>query len=303
MNFSDVFRTVSYQFQKHLPTILVGVGVTGVVAGTVVACKETRKVDIILSEHEQLMEDIQLKMAVNKAMKEEYTEKEKKKDTVRIYAKTGLKFVKLYSPAAAILGGSIACICGSHHILTKRNIALGAAYATVDAAFKEYRDAVAERFGEEVDKELRYSVKSKKVKDKETGEEKVTYEATEQFAERMIHDYSMYAKVFDETNPNWSDSAEYNMMFLKRVQQDCNDRLKARGYLYLNEVYERLGFDGDKKGQVVGWFYNKKAPIGDNFVDFGIYDIHNPAKRDFINGKEKAIILDFNVDGNIWELM
>ena len=92
-------------------------------------------------------------------------------------------------------------------------------------------------------------------------------------------------------------------MFLFKQQNYANDTLKARGYLFLNEVYDMLGIPRTKAGQVVGWIYDEKHPIGDNFVDFGIVDVNNERSRAFMNGYERSIILDFNVDGNILDLI
>ena len=83
----------------------------------------------------------------------------------------------------------------------------------------------------------------------------------------------------------------------------ANQKLQTQGYLFLNDVYKMLGFKPTKAGHVVGWIYDEKHPIGDNYVDFGIYDIENEATRRFMNGLEQNVILDFNVDGNIYDLL
>ena len=92
-------------------------------------------------------------------------------------------------------------------------------------------------------------------------------------------------------------------MFLLRQQNYANDLLKSKGHLFLNEVYDMIGIPRTKAGQVVGWIYDEKNPVGDNFVDFGIIDIHKERNRAFMNGYEKNVLLDFNVDGNILNLM
>ena len=92
-------------------------------------------------------------------------------------------------------------------------------------------------------------------------------------------------------------------MYLRRQQDYANELLKAKGHLYLNEVYDILGLPRSKAGQIVGWVYDEKNPIGDNYVDFGIYEQNRAKNRDFVNGYEKTILLDFNVDGNILDLM
>lgn len=111
--------------------------------------------------------------------------------------------------------------------------------------------------------------------------------------------FSQYAKIFDDSCVGWTKDSEYNMHFLKSQQDYCNDKLKSKGHLFLNEVYDILGIPRTKAGAVVGWVYDEKNPIGDNFVDFGIFDTNDERNSDFINGFENTAILDFNVDGNI----
>ena len=94
----------------------------------------------------------------------------------------------------------------------------------------------------------------------------------------------------------------YPQYFLD-AQNFLNEKLQTQGYLFLNDVYEMLGFDKVNYGQVVGWIFDQDHPIGDNYVDFGIWDIHDQQKRRFVNGHERSIILDFNVDGPILDLM
>ena len=79
--------------------------------------------------------------------------------------------------------------------------------------------------------------------------------------------------------------------------------LRRKGHLYLNEVYDMLGIPRTKAGQIVGWIYDEEHPVGDNYVDFGIYDSNKPRVRDFVNGYERTVLLDFNVDGNILDMM
>lgn len=113
---------------------------------------------------------------------------------------------------------------------------------------------------------------------------------------REFDDFSQYAKVFDDGCVRWTKEPEYNLTFLKNMQDYCNGLLKTKGHLFLNEVYDKLGIPRTKAGAVVGWIYNEKSPIGDNFVDFGI---RNERNNDFVNGYTSDCILDFNVDGNI----
>ena len=291
------------KIRKHSPEILVASGIVGVVTSTVMACKATTKIDEVLTESKEHVE-MTKKYVEDNGFTEKYTENDYKKDLTIMYTQRGMKLVKLYAPAVILGTVSITAILAGHNILRKRNVALAAAYATVDKGFKEYRGRVIERFGEELDKELKYNITAKddeEVKvNEETGKEEIS-KKTVNVADPNA--YSDYARFFDDGCTGWTKDPEYNLMFLKDQQRYANDRLQSKGSLFLNEVYDMLGIPRTKAGACVGWIYDEKNPVGDNFVDFGIYDMYNERKRDFVNGYERTILLDFNVDGNILDLI
>ena len=297
-----VYNKSEMKVRKYSPEILAGVGVVGVIASTVMACKATTKLNDILAESKEQLEQIKT-VAVDPAYADKYTEDDAKKDTTITYVQTGVKITKLYAPSVILCATSLGCLLASNNILKKRNAALSAAYMTVDKSFKEYRRRVAERFGDEVEKEIRYNIKAKEITtvDEEGNEVKETVKVMEGADDPTT--YSDYARFFDESCPAWQNDPEYNLTFLRAQQQYANDLLKAQGRLFLNDVYKMLGIDITKAGQVVGWVYDPDCPVGDNFVDFGIYDMSKERVRAFVNGYEPNILLDFNVDGNIWDLM
>ena len=303
--FTRKFYRVGFKFKKHSPEILVGAGVVGVVASAVMACKATTKLDDVLAETKDTVDKIHDVTEHPEKIPEgkEYTVEDSKKDLTIVYTQAGVKLVKLYGPAVVLGTVSIAAIIGGHHILRKRNIALAAAYTAVDKGFKEYRGRVLERFGEEVDRELRYNIKAKEIEKTVTdanGKETVVKETVDVADPNLTSDY---ARFFDDGCTGWTKDPEFNLMFLKDQQRYANDLFKSKGHLFLNEVYDMLGIPRTQAGQVVGWIYDEKNPIGDNFIDFGIYDIADERKRSFVNGYERTILLDFNVDGNILEMI
>lgn len=299
------FHKAGFKLKKHSPEILITAGVIGTVASTVMACKATLKVDEIKKDTEAKIEKIHT--AVETGVTEagqEYTLEDSKKDLTIVYTQTGLKLAKLYAPAVILGVLSVTSIVTSHKILRTRNVALAAAYASVDKSFKEYRGRVIDRFGAELDRELKYDVKTKEIEEtvmNEDGTESVVKKTVEVVDDP--NNVSPYARFFDDGCKGWEKDAEQNLFTLKTVQNYANDKLKAEGRLFLNDVYEMLGIPKTKAGQVVGWVYDELDPIGDNFIDFGIYDCHRTSARDFVNGYERSILLDFNVDGNVWELM
>ena len=315
---SRSLHMMGFKLRKHSPEILVVAGVVGTVVSAVMACKATTKVSAILEDTKEeidlihaCVEDEETAEKYKAKTGEDYTEETRKNDLKVVYAKTAWKFTKLYAPSVILGTVSIASILTSHRILSKRNVALAAAYATLDKGFKDYRGRVVERFGDIVDKELRYNIKAKEVEETvvdENGEEKtVTKVVNVPDKEPSIHarffeEYTRDAKGNVVKNIYWDKNNMYNMMFLKRQQQYANDILVAKGYLFLNDVYKMLNLPESKEGQIVGWKYEPENPERNNYVSFGLYD-DSMSYSDYIYGNDPAILLDFNVDGNIWSDM
>lgn len=296
-----LLSSAQYQVKKHSPEILMIAGIAGTVVGTVLACKATTKVSEIIEEKNKAVEDVHTCLEDKKI---EYTEEDSKKDLTIIYAQTGVKLFKLYAPAIGVMALSFASIIAGHKVLKKRNVAIAAAYAAIDKGFKQYRKNVIEEFGEGVDQQMRFGLKSKEVKKK--GKDGKTVKETEYYIDpegNPLDNISEYARFFDAASENFAKDPEYNMMFLRRQQDYANEMLKARGHLFLNEVYDLLDIPRSKAGQVVGWVYDKNGNTkGDNYVDFGLYR-NDQGTRRFVNGLEYNILLDFNVDGVIYDLI
>lgn len=238
LDFSKVtrgFHKVGFQMKKHSPEILAVVGTVGVVTGAVMACKATLKVDTVMAEHKEQLDKVH-ECAGKEELKEQglYTEQDYKKDLTIVYAQTGVKLAKLYAPAVAVGTLSLGCLLTSNNILKKRNMALAAAYATVEKGWKEYRGRVVDRFGETIDRELRYGIKAQEVENvvvDENGKETVVKDTVNTVESAP----SAYARFFDELSPYWEKSPEYNLMFLKQCERSANRKLKQKGTLFLNE--------------------------------------------------------------------
>ena len=285
------------KLKKHSPEILVVAGIAGTVVSAVLACKATTKVAEILDETNGTLDTIHEGMKTGAINGQEYTTEDGKKDTVVVYAQTGMKLAKLYGPAIILGTLSITSILASNNILRKRNVALGAAYAAIDKSFKEYRGRVIERFGEQVDTELKYGIKAKKFEeievDPETGKEKKVKKTVMVADPNLQSDYAVY---FDSKSRNYETNPDYNRMFLKAQQAFANDKLQTRGHLFLNEVLDDLDLPRTPAGQIVGW--TKDGP--DGYVNFRIVEV----ERETEDGRhEPALLLDFNVEGNVWEKM
>lgn len=271
--------------QKSSPNLLFGAGIVGAVGSTVLACRATLRVEEVLTEIQGTLE------TVKTTQHHDYSEKDRSKDEYVVKVQGALALAKLYAPAIALGVVSVAALTKSHTILNERNAALTAAYAAIERSFAEYRSRVVDKYGEVADQHMRYGVEKGDFVDPDTGRTRKIDRVDGEVVP------SQYARFFDPLCSLWQKEPEYNRLFLKCQQNYANDLLHARGHLFLNEVYQMLGLDHSKAGAVTGWILSDE---GDNFVDFGVFT-GTDAVRDFVNGREGSILLDFNVDGLIYD--
>ena len=276
----------SLMIQRNSPKMLFVGGVAGMVGSTVLACRATLKL-------EEVLENSQGDLHVAKTMDHpEYSEEDRRKDTTIIYIRSGVAVAKLYGPSIILGATSIAMLTKSHNLLSERNAAITAAYVALDKGFKEYRQRVVEKYGEDADREFRYDTEMVEIEQEGSKKAKSELRVGPNAA-------SIYARFFDQLSPNWSKEPEYNRLFLRCQQNYANDLLNARGHLFLNEVYEMLGLPHSSAGAIVGWMIGGE---GDGYVDFGVFVPDGSDRvRDFVNGREGSVLLDFNVDGVIFE--
>ncbi len=275
------------KLDKGSPKILFGVGVASMVGSTVLACRATLKLESLLEITQDNLEGIK------NLEHPEYSEDDRQKDRVIVYTRTAVEFGKLYGPSIVLGVAGITMLTKSHNILQERNAALTAAYVALDKGFKEYRSRVVDKYGEQEDQEFRYGAERIQLQDSETGRKKTVVRAPK-------GEPSIYARFFDETADEWQRNPDYNRAFLKCQQEYANHLLQARGYVFLNEVYKSLGIAQSTAGSIVGWVVGN----GDDYISFGIFDDPSNEKlRDFVNGHEGSVLLDFNVDGVIYQLI
>lgn len=286
------------QVQKHSPVILTTIGVAGMVTSAVLGARGHVKAQAVTAK---LHEDIQSIRDVEDALDDErrlvlgdgstqvISKEEVLKMKVSAYTESTMHYAKAYGPAITLGVASIVSIFVGHNILHKRNLALVAAYKTLEEGFAVYREKVREVIGEEEEvKVFQSSRLAHEERIAERGDTQVSRTVTSQYG-------SIYSRLFDASNQNWEGDREYARMFLTAQQNFANDILNARGHLFLNEVYRSLGLPHTSEGALVGWVKNGE---GDSYVDFGISEVFGlPGYEDTRN----AFLLDFNVDGIIYD--
>ena len=296
------FGQVKVLAKKHAPEAMVIVGAGIVVASAVIACKNTVEASDVLSEADDAIKTINY----GREIAGDDDDFDDRKARRKVYRHVTKQMIRLYGPSVAGAAIGFGLIFGSHKIIKDRNTALTLAYSNLLANYTAYRDRVRDELGDDREFAL-YTGAEKRdiVVEDEDGKQKKIKNAD------VVHDdgsgHSIYARIFDEGCSNWSRNPVANLDFLRRQQNFANDKLRCEGVLFLNDVYQMLGLPRTPAGQIVGWVWdpNNDKHVGDNYVDFGIYDnlYRDQAKRDFINAAEPCIWLDFNVDGVVYDLL
>ncbi|AOZ64922.1 membrane protein [Streptomyces phage Maya] len=284
--------------KTHSPVLLLGLGAVGFTTTVVLACRATLKLSDVLEEGNELLNKVDVKT-------ENEDEEVKKKAKIGAKLQVAIRVAKLYAPSVAIGLGTLTAITGAHVILTRRNTALTAALGVATKTFQDYRARVVEDQGTEKDLEYRWGTAEREVvEETETGPVTTVLKGLDQEAiKKEIAAGSVYARLFDEDHEDWSEFPHQNQTRIENVQNMANTLLRVDGFVTLNQVYEMLGFERTAAGQVVGWVVNPKDGRGDGVIDFGVWNEGVYEGKKWINGNKQAILLDFNVDGEILSLM
>ena len=302
-----ISRTVMFTAKKYSPEILLGLGIVGVGVSTVLACKATLEVDVVLNEHAEYKEKIQHTIELHEEGEVNYPVEAANKDLKVLKVNTAVSIGKLYAPSATLMVVSIGFILGAYRIMSQRQVALMAAYKVMEEAFTTYRGRVVKELGEAKDAHFMYGTET--ITDEETvidengKKKKITKEREELIPGAKL---SGFARWFEDQKPDqmggwtgstaWSPVHDYNLSFLNAKEKHFNAKLISFGFVTLNEVLEELGFPPTVSGMIAGWEY--KSEKGDGYISFQPKGIDG--NWNFGNDGD-PIMLDFNIDGVIFD--
>ena len=302
-----VVHKIGFWGRRHSPELLISGAIITMIGGVVSAVVATTKLDKTIKPFNDRIDKIKKSLAKSTAEKNELAIRNEKKELTKTYFKAGLQIAKLYLPTALCIGTSATCILGSHKIMKGRNLALAAAYTTLENGYSAYRKRVQDKLGAEAEDKIYKDVRKEKVEvvDPETGKKKLV-------TKEMPHvdkDANFYV-VYCASNCGWTKHALLNFKWLMGQQCWLNEKLRRDGYLFLSDVYDALGYDiaylGAKRAQAahcLGWIYGPKDDTRDSYVSFGITkpgtDVPLPEIAKQIEANEPDFFLNFNVDGDI----
>ena len=303
MNLGVITRAagkVGLVLSKHSPAMLSVIGGVGVVATAVLASQETLRVKEVVEPH---VENLELISATLEDESKQYSDQDALHDRTVIYTRLGRDLLKLYAPALVVGVLTIASIAASHRLSAKRIAGLTAAYGALDQSYRRYRGRVEQALGEEGMKELDTKIREQAKKD--IAERRKPDADISEIGDSIfdLAGASQYAVLYDENAATWNKNRNLSTSILRAQENYANDLLNCRGYVMLNEVYAGLGLPQTSAGAVVGWI-RKDDGGTDGYITFGDWDANyfDDIYKD-VDGvcEARRWILDFNVDGVIWD--
>jgi len=206
---------VGFWTRRKSPELLVIASIFAAGASIVLAIKATTKVENILEPANKRIKDIHEKMADdNKLANGEYSISAGKKELFSVYSKTGWSLTKLYGPSAFAFSLSIAALLGSHKIMKGRNIALAAAYTTLENGYKNYRGRVRAKIGEQAEKEIFRNIYNEETLVTEVDKNGNEKEVMKKIKTAHMDPNTDYVYLFDSSNPDWHRNGRLNIDYL-----------------------------------------------------------------------------------------
>lgn len=296
MSITTAFYTGVARISKHAPTILSVTASAGVIATGYLAWKAgTRFEDVEGRDWDRRKECLRNADTIP----DEDVPKIERKNRILFILDT----VRTVAPAAIVGAATITMIYFSNSISKKRLAAMGAAYATLQSAFDGYKRTMVEALGKEsVDKIIKPKLPNvgKSAEEILSSDNKSDAANVSDAVVNSLKALSPYARIIaEESSTCWDPNEDYTSQNLAAVQLWANRRLERKGHLFLNEVFDQLGLSRTREGAVVGWLKNGE---GDNYVSFGDFDasVYRVPSDDYTR-VDSNFIVDFNVDGVIWD--
>lgn len=308
MNFKSYINKGKFAFEKNKGLIFTLLSAGFEIAAVVVMAKQAPKAEKVLVPANKKVAKLKEELNNNELiMNNQVYPEEHKKEIRKIQRQTAISLVKIYALPVIFTGASLAFMGGSYKIMKDKEIALGAAYVTLDNAFKSYRGRVKEKFGEEVENGIFRDARDEKVT-KQIIDKKGNIKEVEEVVNKT-HGGGAWEIFFDATSSLYAKDGRANYETLLARRAILQQKLESDGYLFLSDVFDELMLDKTvidkdllKASRVVGWIFDPKDPNKSNWVDFGISNRrgeYNEVGRDLFDKIESCCWLSFNPDGVI----
>lgn len=303
-NVTRFFGNAVFALKQHSPEILLVAGIGGAIVGTVMACRATLKVNDILDDAKQEIDEIHNREIVyvddtNVTAVSTNTQQE----LTKAYVKTGWRLVKLYAGPVILMTASLASIVGSTDIYKQRSLNAASAFMAISESMKDMEKRIEEKYGPEEARALKYGIEEKTVQE-EITDENGEIKTVEKVEKTINSKYNPYVRIFKEGCKGWDSDPDMTLSYLKCTRETFSKLLRAHGHIMLNDVLAELGFPTTREGQSLGWYFDPKNPKYqgkrvEELISFGIENVGDGGESNFASGKCPFLILEFDCDGDI----
>ena len=289
---------------KNGSKIMTGAGVVGsLVAMGLVVYKSVTKAPKIVEQAKEELEEVR-----DREVTEEYTQKDKGKDTAKVYLRAGMAFAKLYGVAFIIEVTSIGLIVGSDVKDYKRNVYLSSSLMAAEKTIDTIKTNTIDRFGEDVYYELEHGIKKQEITEEEVNPETGKTKQVKKTIEVADPNHSASTtKYFTKTNPYWDEltgeggkmNEAYLENFFSARLGELTDKLRAKKdsikdpNVTQNDAFEAYGFPRENHAYGNCWIYDEKHGV--TVVDIFWHKVHiRNEDMEF----EEAYAIDFHPTHN-----
>lgn len=295
-------KQFGFKVKAHSPEICLVTGGIAIIAGFVLACVDT--VDI--AETNEQVNDI-----LEEARNIDAEGIEKGRIMTGAYAKAAWLYLKRYFRSTGCTTVGLTLMTASFVIEKGRYNKSAAAYMELLGMATLYRNRLIDRYGEEVDRELRFGTHKETVKNKVLGEDGKMHTIKEEIDVLDANDIPTDEYVFEigpqlpdgTPNPMWNDDRAYMVDSFTRLEQSLNDELHMRahstgkhGVMFKNEVTDQFCYPRTKIGQTHGYVGVKddEAMVEGYYISLGMNDIHVIERDEFINHERDTLLIELN---------
>ena len=254
------------------PKVLLTAGIVGFVGAGVWACVQTLKLEKIIDEQNDILDEIK-----ENNTEEEMQLPEVKKEVAVTRAKTIGKIVLNYAGPVVVAGVAGYLLCRSYGIQRRNYMLMSAAYAGVSKAYDEVLKRIERKWGPEGLKYAKYGIEQKEVEREyvdekgKTKKEKVLEDHCDENWE-AIKAVSPNAIIFDEETSIYRANKGVNTMItaeLQRTQEALNIIYHAGVPVFYNDIVREVCGNDTRWltdiGQITGCY--SKDPANREAID------------------------------------
>lgn len=224
MNFSSIFDNAKKIIVKNTPEILVGLGLSALISSTVFAVKATPKACRLIEKEKKTQETQELTV----------------KDTIKTVWKE-------YIPSAVLGLTGITLILSANGKQNKQKAVLASVATMTEKTFKEYRNKIIEKLGEEKEKDIRADIDWDKIKNNPPPEDSGGI--------RLVDGYYPQTLCYETSTGRYFYS---DVDTLKKAENKLNRQMVSctEPYISLNDFYDEVGLSRIDIGDDLGWNTN-----------------------------------------------